>query len=142
VTALAELKALKDAVRNAKLRATPSRIALLGLLRSLDHPISHADAVAQLRDHDWDPATIYRNLSDFVAAGIARRTDVGDHIWRFELIRDPHAAAAHPHFVCTECGAVECLPKLGLVLPRTNAPKAVRQRKIEVQVRGLCDACC
>jgi hypothetical protein len=33
------------------------------------------------------------------------------------------------------------LPKVELVMPRASAPKAVRQRKIEVQLRGLCDAC-
>ena len=36
------------------------------------------------RSQAWDPATIYRNLTDLSEAGLARRTDVGDHVWRFE----------------------------------------------------------
>lgn len=139
--ARSQLQELKEIVRNSGLRATPSRIAVLELLRSLDHPVSHAEVAAHLSSRDWDPATLYRNLTDFVTAGLARRSDVGDHIWRFELVREGHDAATHPHFVCTGCGAVECLPKAELVLSRASTPKSVRQRKIEVQVRGLCDAC-
>ena len=29
-------------------------------------------------------------------------------------------AAAHPHFVCTECGSIECLPDLEYVVTRTE----------------------
>ncbi|TMQ23235.1 MAG: transcriptional repressor, partial [Deltaproteobacteria bacterium] len=59
-----DLEALRAAVRGAGLRATPSRIAVLHLLRSAGSPISHGDAVARLASQAWDPATIYRNLTD------------------------------------------------------------------------------
>jgi len=141
VTARTRLEELRNAVRATGLRATPSRVAVLELLQAAEQPISHGEVSSRLASHSWDPATLYRNLSDFVEAGLVRRTDVGDHVWRFELVRDEHQSGAHPHFVCTECGAIECLPKLELVLPRASAPKAVRQRKIEIQLRGRCDAC-
>ena len=60
------------------------------------------------------------------------------------VVRDEVDAAtpiSHPHFVCTACGLVECLPALELVLGRSKAPRSIRQRKVEVHVRGLCDAC-
>jgi Fur family ferric uptake transcriptional regulator len=66
---------------------------------------------------------------------------MGDHIWRFEAITDSQHAAAHPHFVCTECGTIECLPDLEYVTTRAKAPRAIRQKRVEVHVRGLCDAC-
>lgn len=134
------LEELRNLVRKGGLRATPSRIAVFEVLQASEHPISHGDVAQRLSGHGWDPATLYRNLTDFVEAGMARRTDVGDHVWRFELVRADHDPS-HPHFVCTECGTIECLPRVELVLPRASAPKAVRQRKIEVQLRGLCDAC-
>ncbi|MEO8552509.1 MAG: Fur family transcriptional regulator [Kofleriaceae bacterium] len=137
----AHLEELRKVIRDAGLRATPSRVTVLELLNGSEQPVSHGEVANRLASHAWDPATLYRNLSDFVTVGLVRRTDVGDHVWRFELVRGGHDRAAHPHFVCTECGTIECLPKLELVLPRTSAPKAVRQRKIEVQLRGLCDAC-
>jgi Fur family ferric uptake transcriptional regulator len=135
------LDELRTAVRATGLRATPSRLAVLDLLRAGESPMSHADVADRLASHAWDRATIYRNLTDLAEAGLLRRTDVGDHVWRFEAVSDRHEASAHPHFVCTECGSVECLPEIELAVRRAKAPRAVKQRQVEVQVRGLCDAC-
>lgn len=132
--------AVRRSVRDRGLRATPSRLAVLELLRTSDAPVSHGDVADSLAAHGWDRATIYRNLVDLAEAGLARRTDVGDHVWRFEAVTDEHDAA-HPHFVCTECGTVECLPEIELAVRRARAPRAVRARQVEVHVRGLCDAC-
>lgn len=133
---------LRRLVRARGLRATPSRLAVLELLRTESAPMSHGDVADRLASQAWDRATIYRNLIDLAGSGLARRTDVGDHVWRFEAVMGEHDVA-HPHFVCTECGAVECLPELELAVARarTRAPRALRQRQVEVHVRGLCDAC-
>jgi Fur family ferric uptake transcriptional regulator len=102
--------------------------------------MSHGDVADRLASQAWDRATIYRNLTDLAEAGLVRRTDVGDHVWRFEALRQEHDSS-HPHFVCTECGVVECLPEIELAVRRAKAPRAVKQRQVEVHVRGLCDAC-
>jgi Fur family ferric uptake transcriptional regulator len=130
----------RTALRMRGLRATPSRIAVLELLRTEGAPMSHGDVADRLAAHPWDRATIYRNLTDLAGAGLARRTDVGDHVWRFEAVTNDHDTA-HPHFVCTECGTVECMPEIELAVRRAKAPRAVRNRQVEVHVRGLCDAC-
>lgn len=131
---------LRAAIRARDLRATPSRLAVLALLRSEGAPMSHGDVADRLASEAWDRATIYRNLTDLAEVGLARRTDVGDHVWRFEAVTEGHDTA-HPHFVCTECGTVECMPDLELAIRRAKAPRAVKQRQVEVHVRGLCDAC-
>ena len=140
------LDELRGAVRAKGLRATPSRLAVLELLRASDAPMSHGDVADRLATQAWDRATIYRNLTDLAEAGLVRRTDVGDHTWRFEAVSGDHEAAAHPHFICTECGSVECLPEIELAVrtsraARSRPPRAVKQRQVEVHVRGLCDAC-
>ncbi len=140
------LDELRAAVRGKGLRATPSRLAVFELLRSTDTPMSHGDVADRLASQAWDRATIYRNLTDLAEAGLVRRTDVGDHVWRFEAVTDEHAGAAHPHFVCTECNTVQCLPEIELAVSaakttRAKPPRAVKQRQVEVHVRGLCDAC-
>ena len=138
---------LRSAVRASGLRATPSRLAVLELLLDADAPMSHGDVADQLANQAWDRATIYRNLTDLAEAGLVRRTDIGDHVWRFEAVSDDHEASAHPHFVCTECGTIECLPEIELAVrasrssARARPPRAVKQRQVEVHVRGLCDAC-
>jgi Fur family ferric uptake transcriptional regulator len=129
---------LQQDVRAKGLRATPSRLAVLELLRLSDVPMSHGDVADRLSASSWDRATIYRNLTDLAEVGLVRRTDIGDHTWRFEANNGDHD---HPHFVCIECGSVECLPEIELTVRRAKAPRAVKQRKVEVHVRGLCDTC-
>lgn len=136
-----DLDQLRAAIRATGLRATPSRLAVLALLRGTELPVSHGEVADRLAGQAWDRATIYRNLTDLADAGLARRTDLGDHVWRFEAIAAGHGATQHPHFVCTSCGTVECLPDVELALRRTRTPRAVRSKKVEIQLRGVCDAC-
>jgi Fur family ferric uptake transcriptional regulator len=71
------------------------------------------------------------------------RSDLGDHVWRFERkqSRAGHSAG-HPHFVCVDCGEVSCLPALTVkVVAASGAPKALKTKRVEVQVKGRCDAC-
>lgn len=136
-----ELESLRAELRAKNLRATPSRIAVLELVRASATPLSHAEAADKLALKAWDRATIYRNLTDLADAGLLRRADLGDHVWRFEAVRDDHGGAEkHPHFVCVECGGVECLPGVELSAKK-SVPRAVRAREVEIQLRGVCDAC-
>ena len=133
---------LKSKLRDAGLRATGSRLAALRVLLAAHTPLSHNDLVESLASEPWDRATLYRNLLDLVRVGLARRADMGDHIWRFEASKRSHPTGDHPHFVCTECGTVECLPaKMLSFRDVAAAPAALRRKDIEVQVRGLCDKC-
>ena len=139
---------LRDAVRAVGLRATGARIAVLRCLRDAKRPLSHAEVVEGLEDPAaWDRATVYRNLSDLAKAGLLRRYDLGDHVWRFEVVADPcrdeNTAHSHAHFLCTECGDVQCLDALELTLPAGGGalPRAVQTQQVEVQVRGVCDTC-
>lgn len=137
--------ALAAELRRVGLRATPSRIGVLGTLRAAGGPRSHAEVADALAGQPWDRATIYRNLIDLVDGALARRTDV-DHVWRFEAIvgegvATPEPHPGHPHFVCTVCGEIECLPEIELVVKKAKAPRAIRAKQVEVQVRGRCDAC-
>jgi Fur family ferric uptake transcriptional regulator len=100
----------------------------------------------RLADAGFDRATVYRNLADLTDAGLLRRSDLGDHLWRFELKTEgdhhAHADEVHPHFVCTECGSVACLPDGAVTLQSVKgAPRALRAGQVEIQVRGACNDC-
>ena len=69
-------EALGTAIRKAGLRVTSSRIAVLGVLRDEQTPLSHADVSARLEHLGLDRTTVYRNLIDLAEAGLLRRTDV------------------------------------------------------------------
>ncbi|MBS1150710.1 MAG: fur1, partial [Myxococcaceae bacterium] len=83
-------------------------------------------------------------LVDLTEVGLVERTDLGDHVWRFELkrIRPGTGLPGHVHFFCTGCGVVSCLDEVEVkVKPGKGAPRAVTRQKVEVQLRGLCDQC-
>jgi Fur family ferric uptake transcriptional regulator len=132
---------LRADLHGASLRATPSRMAVLGLLRRTQRALSHAEVVEALGDQAWNRSTLYRNLIDLVEANLAWKTEAGGHVWRFiDALR--HASGDHPHFFCTECGKVTCLPDMAVQLtPTGGGPQAVQRRQIEVQFRGRCDDC-
>ena len=111
---------------------------MLRLLHACASPTSHPEVSEALQPQGWDRATLYRNLADLTQVGLLRRVDVGDHVWRFELAAANHTDE-HPHFLCTACGEVSCLPELDL--SNSGLPVSVRQGKAEIQLRGLCDAC-
>lgn len=123
-------------LRAAGLRSTPARVAVLEHFHRTGGTQSHADVLAAL--DRLDRVTVYRVLVDLAEAGLLTRTDLGDRVWRFELARH---AEDHPHFVCTDCGSVQCLDGLSIAVSGAKVPKAVRARKISIQLKGRCDAC-
>lgn len=137
------LDQLKDRLRTAGLRATPARVAVLRYFVQTGGPLTHAELVDGLDGQGWDRATLYRNLTDLAGSGMLKRSDMGDHLWRYELVTDdPHTAELHPHFMCTSCGDISCLPD-GLLAVNADPrlPKALLSGAVEVQVRGRCDNC-
>ena len=140
----ASLEDVRTILRNKSLRATTSRVAVLRRLLQLATPVSHSELADALAHEAWDRATIYRNLTDLTEAGLVRRTDLGDHVWRFEIVREggTEKDGAHPHFVCEDCGVVQCLPNRAVqVHVARSAPRALRRREVHIQFRGVCDRC-
>ena len=134
---------LAGTIRGAGLRRTGPRVAVLKQLELAAAPVSHGEIVEAL-GVDYDRATIYRNLMDLVRAQLVTRSDLGDHVWRFEAVRGGESAhtSEHPHFLCTDCGVVSCLPgEVVNVIPVRGVPRSLRKRDVEVQIKGLCDAC-
>lgn len=140
---------LRRALRDAGLRATAPRLAVLRSLSSASGPVSHGEVASDLAGEGWDRATVYRNLIALTTAGLLRRTDLGDHTWRFELRRaetEPGERAeeggVHPHFLCDACGDVVCLPGGAVqVVAARGTPRAIQRRRYEVQIKGRCDRC-
>jgi Fur family ferric uptake transcriptional regulator len=134
---------LQGEIRACGMRSTGSRVAVLAHLNGATSPLSHTEIFEALADRGFDRATIYRNLMDLADAGLLTRSDLGDHVWRFERKRTTAGhSEAHPHFVCTDCGDVKCLPDLTVkVVPSSGMPRAMRTKQVAVQVKGRCDDC-
>ena len=123
------------------LRATPARLATLLLVQETSSPLTHADAAEALASKGIDKATVFRNLNDLTEAGLLRRTELGDHVWRFEATHG-HAGTEnhHPHFVCIDCGSVTCLTDLQLTAGSKRQSDGVGQ-VTEILLRGHCNDC-
>lgn len=133
---------VRTRIRDAGLRSTPGRIAVYQALLQARRPLTHNDLVEQMATLGLDKATIYRNLVDLAEAGLLRRSDLGDHTWRFEVPRAGESVGGHPHFVCIECGDIQCLSGIELAVPRgRNLPRSLRKKEVEFQIRGRCDDC-
>ncbi|HQY65084.1 MAG: transcriptional repressor [Myxococcales bacterium] len=136
---------LQALLRSAGLRSTVSRLSVLEYFHTHGGQNSHAEIFEALADRGFDRATIYRILIDLSDAEILSRTDLGDHVWRFELKRGVGGVDhtdEHPHFLCVDCGEVSCLPGLSIRLEgSSNMPKSVARHKVAVQLKGRCDNC-
>lgn len=140
-----DVKELQTFLRASGLRSTAPRVAVLAYFHTHAGPNSHAELFQELGEEGLDRATIYRVLMDLADADILSRTDLGDHVWRFELKKGLGGVAhteEHPHFVCVDCGEVSCLPGLSFKLEgQGKAPRSVSKNKVAVQLRGRCDKC-
>ena len=133
---------VRDLLRSKGLRGTASRIAVLVALRKQAGPMSHEQLMATLGPNGHDKASVWRILSDLADAGILRRMDLGDRIWRYEL-RDTCRAVTeeHAHFLCESCGEVSCLPPLELRAAGGALPPQLLGAQFQVRVMGTCARC-
>jgi Fur family ferric uptake transcriptional regulator len=138
-----DLGALADTLRAAGLRRTGPRVAVLARLSAAEGPMTHGALADELHHLGFDRATIYRNLMDLTEAGLVSRSDLGDHVWRFELKgAGARHAKVHPHLVCTECSQVSCLTDVEVKLTTVRGgPLPLRGQELEVQLRGVCERC-
>ena len=85
-------------------------------------------------------ATVYRTMKVICDAGLARETDFGGNIRRFE---HKYKHQHHDHLVCLKCGRITevispAIEKLQENLARKHRFKAVRHR---MEIFGFCRTC-
>jgi Fur family ferric uptake transcriptional regulator len=131
----------RAAIRDAGLRCTASRLAVLELLEQAKSPLSHAELADDLTPLGFDKATVFRNLVDLTDANLLSRTELGDHVWRFELKKptDPDDGG-HPHFVCVDCGGVTCLSDVEFNTATKRRAGQIGQ-VTEILLKGYCNSC-
>ena len=123
------------------LRTTAARLAVVHWLQKANSPATHAEIAADLVPKGIDKATVLRNLTDLVEAGLVTRKELGDHVWRFELRDESHPVGCeHAHFICVDCGRVTCLHQLEMSASVMKSLQEVGQ-VTEILVRGHCDEC-
>jgi Fur family transcriptional regulator, ferric uptake regulator len=139
ITAEADM-ALRLRLRQLGLRGTQARVAVLRKLATAEFPLTHAELIRGLPALASDRSTILRILQDFVERGLAKRMDLGDHAWRYELVLGGNSAPAkraHPYLLCTYCGNISCLKNDEVILRFAESLGEIQ----EVLIRGRCEPC-
>lgn len=128
-------------LRAHKLRVTAPRIAVLCALADAKQPLSYTEVAAHLKEVDFDPTTIYRNLVKLKEAGIAKIVSRVDGVNRYTHASTDQNDHRHPHFVCDDCGYVACLPADLIDSMKLEGPWSTPIRLAQVQLRGECPEC-
>jgi Fe2+ or Zn2+ uptake regulation protein len=127
-------------LRDAGLRVTQGRLAILGALERMPH----SDALAlhttlAAADAGTSIQSVHNVLGDLTAAGLLRRIEPANSPARYELRVDDN----HHHIVCTSCGAVadvECVVGHAPCLAPSDTA-GYTLATAEVTFWGLCAAC-
>ena len=126
------------------LRSTPVRRAILVLLSATTQPMD-VPALLEKLPKQTDGVTVYRTLNSFVEKKIIHRVRGEERSWSFAMGPSSKGAAhRHAHFVCEQCGKVECLAELAI--PRSlgrglNVGPKYNVDYTEVIVHGSCGQC-
>lgn len=136
------LTEVRKRLREAGLRCTPARVAAINCLYASPTPLSSSEIVDALEPSGFDKSTVYRTLTEFTECKIIFRLDLGDSMRHYELAdMEDRSVGVHPHFMCQECGTIQCLGDYSFDI-RPLKRKAARPGKVnEVLLRGLCSAC-
>lgn len=128
-------------LRGHGLRATVPRLRVVSLLSETQAPLSFTQVVEKLGDTDWDPATTFRNLVRLTEAGVATIVSRAEGMARYALVaQEGQERHEHPHFVCTKCGDVSCLP-VHVVAHGEPGPWSRAMSRASVQFKGVCPRC-
>jgi len=128
-------------LREAHLKATPGRIALLELLAKESKPLA-VHQIEERMNGALNHVTLYRALEALEKARLVTRINLEHEHAHFELaVGRPH----HHHAVCSECGLVE---DIEILHSKTLEIDAVKQAKAFARINrysleffGLCKRC-
>lgn len=136
-----EKKNAWNILEKAGLKKTSGRIAILNCLLKENKPLSQHEIAEKLKGFKINEASIYRSLEAFHRVGIVHKVEGVEKTRRFAISESPsEKSPCHPHFICIECGKVECLKELEIPdLKPHNKSYVVKSR--EMILKGSCKHC-
>ncbi|NVM57102.1 MAG: transcriptional repressor, partial [Desulfobacterales bacterium] len=122
---------------------TPLRQAVLKSIGDHPGPLAAAEIMAAVQSQmSINKVTLYRILHLLVDRCLVRRLSAGDRAFRYGMGRTSHHPE-HPHFVCSQCGVMECLGAAWLPEKLAEYEPGGRRliRHIDVRFEGICESC-
>lgn len=127
-------------LKEAGLKVTPTRVAILGVFSDECKPINADYIFGRLKSKGINIVTVYRTLTSFEKLNILRIVDLHKESTHYEL-----AEHHHHHIVCTNCGIVEGFKDCDIkslsknVLNKSSKFKIINQHSLEFF--GVCKSC-
>ena len=127
-------------LREAGLKRTLPRTALLAALEAADRPLTVEELRAGLPGPRPGVPTTYRNLQRFVQEGWAEAIPGPDQVLRFVRCR---CTGHHHHIQCERCGRTTEVEGCGLgpALKAFEKASGFRITRHQLALYGLCEAC-
>jgi Fur family transcriptional regulator, ferric uptake regulator len=130
-------------LRKTGLRRTPVRVGVIDVLSKSARPMNVPQILAKMKG--VDTVTVYRTLNTFVRKKLVHRVRGDDRGWLY-AIGNPATPPQHqhPHFVCDECGKVECLEDARIpssFVDSLHVPREYGVNWPEVVLHGICPKC-
>ncbi|HVT88268.1 MAG TPA: Fur family transcriptional regulator [Tepidisphaeraceae bacterium] len=134
----------ESVLQQSGLRRTPVRLGVIDLLMRSGRPMSVPHILAKMKG-TVDTVTVYRTLHAFVRKKLVHRVRGSDRSWLYAIsVSDERPQHLHPHFVCDDCGKVECLEHVQIphtLLSSLGVNGKYKVRWPEVVLHGLCPKC-
>ncbi|MFA6608360.1 MAG: Fur family transcriptional regulator [Candidatus Paceibacterota bacterium] len=129
-------------IKEAGLRVTDHRLAVLNFLSRVRQPITVYELVDSLRKKEnIDQATVYRNLASLHEAGLLRRLDFNHGHAHYEL----ETGRASHQLVCGKCETIEKIEGISIddtvkkMLKKSKKFKSTTTHSVEIY--GTCKNC-
>ncbi len=131
----------KNELRQASLKVTPVRLAVLQLLEDSEKPVAVNTIIDYLKEREIDanPATVFRIVNMFTDKGITRQIQLNEGKFRYELSNKED----HHHLICEQCGAIEDISdcSIGELEKEIQHKKNFLVKKHSLEFFGLCKNC-
>lgn len=128
-------------LRQAGVRATACRVAVLKELSGREGPVAHRDLECAQSLEEFDRVTLYRTLSTLEEKGLAHRILGTDGAWRY-CAHDPNQTGCpgnHGHMECSVCGKMICLTDQPI--PNLEIPEGWAIAGKQLLAYGTCPKC-
>jgi Fur family ferric uptake transcriptional regulator len=130
----------RQLLRKSGYKATPSRLAILGVFKKAKKPLSAQEVINAL-PRSADQATVYRALKSLNEKGILRQIDLRHNHAHYELAD----LTEHHHLICLACGKIEIVHHCNMeetesrILRSSKHFAEIKQHALEFY--GICKSC-
>ncbi len=133
---------IQKLIDRSGLEFTPNRKKILEIISESSKALTPKTILELIpKRQGMDKVTLYRILDLFVERKILRRMSNLTGSMCYETTCHEHNPP-HPHFICRECGDIECLNDIDVQHVKKNfGLKGLDQDEIELKLEGVCLQC-